>query len=64
MGKGTHTNHVIKPGQAGGGLPANVDFAEAAARVLERRVQNAPDERREQHWLRGWLRRVDSYRRD
>jgi len=47
-----------------GGLPANVDFAEAAARVLERRVQNAPDGRREQRWLRGWLRRVDSYRRD
>ncbi len=47
-----------------GGLPANVDFAEAAARVLERRVENAPDERREQRWLRGWLRRVDSYRRD
>ncbi len=47
-----------------GGSPANVDFAEAAARVLERRVQNAPGERREQRWLQGWLRRVDSYRRD
>lgn len=47
-----------------GGLPANVDFAEAAARVLERRVANAPAGRREQRWLRGWLRRVDSYRRD
>ena len=47
-----------------GGLPANVDFAEAAARVLERRVGNAPAGRREQRWLRGWLRRVDSYRRD
>ena len=47
-----------------GGLPANVDFAEAAARVLERRVQNAPAGRREQRWLRGWLHRVDSYRRD
>ena len=44
--------------------PANVDFAEAAARVLERRVRNAPPERREQRWLPGWLRRVDSYRRD
>jgi hypothetical protein len=47
-----------------GGLPANVDFAGAAARVLERRVQNAPNERREQRWLPGWMRRVDSYRRD
>ena len=44
--------------------PANVDFAEAAARVLERRVRNAPPERREQRWLPGWLRRVDSYQRD
>ena len=47
-----------------GGLPANVDFAEAATRVLARRVSNAPPERREQRWLPGWLRRVDSYRRD
>ena len=47
-----------------GGLPANVDFAGAAARVLERRVQNAPAGRREQRWLPGWMRRVDSYRRD
>ena len=46
-----------------GGLPANVDFAEAAARVLERRVRNAHAGNREQRWLRGWLRRVDSYRR-
>ncbi len=44
--------------------PVNVDFAEAAARVLERRVRNAPPGRREQRWLPGWLRRVDSYRRD
>ncbi len=47
-----------------GGLPTNVDFAEAAARVLERRVQYAPAGLREQRWLRGWLRRVDSYVRD
>ncbi|GMQ95960.1 MAG: hypothetical protein BMS9Abin14_443 [Gammaproteobacteria bacterium] len=44
--------------------PANVDFADAAARVLERRVRNAPPERREQRWLPGWMRRVDSYRGD
>jgi hypothetical protein len=42
--------------------PANVDFADAAARVLERRVRNAPAERREQRWLTGWMRRVDTYR--
>lgn len=44
--------------------PVNDDFAAAAAAVLERRVRNAPPERREQRWLEGWLRRVDSYRRD
>jgi len=47
-----------------GGSPANVDFAQAAERVLERRVANAPADRREQRWLPGWRRRVDSYRRD
>ncbi len=46
-----------------GELPASDDFAAAARRVLERRVHNAPAERREERWLPGWLRRVDSYRR-
>lgn len=45
-----------------GTAPANVDFAESAARVLRRRVDNAPSERGEQRWLAGWLRRVESYR--
>jgi hypothetical protein len=43
-------------------LPANEDFSTAAAKVLERRVRNAPPERREQRWLPGWKRRVESYR--
>jgi len=47
-----------------GTSPANVDFAQAAARVLERRVDNAPPGRREQRWLPGWQRRVESYGRD
>jgi hypothetical protein len=45
-----------------GELPANEDFAAAARRVLERRVRNAPAERREERWLPGWLGRVESYR--
>lgn len=45
-----------------GTFPANVDFAESAARVLQLRAENAPAERREQRWLPGWLRRVESYR--
>lgn len=44
--------------------PANAAFADAAARVLERRIANAPADRREQRWREGWLRRVDSYRHD
>jgi hypothetical protein len=44
--------------------PSSEDFAEAAAKVLERRVENAPPERREQRWLPGWLRRVETYRQE
>lgn len=47
-----------------GGQAAHVDFRDAAARVLEQRVRNAPPGRREQRWLPGWLRRVDSYAND
>lgn len=46
-----------------GAAPANVDFSAASARVLERRVRNAPPARRESRWLPGWLRRVESYAR-
>ena len=41
----------------------NVQFAEAAKRVLSRRVGNAPPERKEQRWLSGWHNRCDSYKR-
>ncbi len=39
------------------------EFAEAAKRVLSRRVANAPAERHEQRWLSGWHNRCDSYKR-
>ena len=42
-------------------MPA--DFAEAAKRVLSRRVGNAPPERKEQRWLAGWHNRCDGYKR-
>jgi hypothetical protein len=61
-GQGWGLKQVLEEMQ--GTSPANVDFAQAAARVLEGRVDNAPPERREQRWLPGWRRRVDSYRRD
>ena len=39
------------------------EFAEAAKRVLSRRVGNAPPERKEQRWLAGWHNRCDNYKR-
>lgn len=40
-----------------------VEFAEAAKRVLSRRVANAPAERNEKRWLAGWHNRCDGYKR-
>ena len=37
------------------------EFARAAKATLIRRVHNAPAERHESRWLRGWIRRVNSY---
>lgn len=37
------------------------DFVKAARHVLTQRVQNSPQEKNEQRWLKGWLNRVDSY---
>jgi hypothetical protein len=37
------------------------DFADAASRVLARRVHNAPAERHEERWLSGWQSRVQRY---
>jgi len=37
-------------------------FINSAKTVLKRRIANAPPERREERWLEGWLKRVDSYR--
>ncbi len=38
------------------------EFADSAERVLRTRVKNAPPERKEQRWLPGWLKRLQSYR--
>ena len=37
------------------------EFAASAARVLTRRVENSPPERKESRWLAGWLQRVKTY---
>jgi hypothetical protein len=36
-------------------------FARSAQRVLERRVENSPPERKEKRWLPGWTNRVQAY---
>ncbi len=38
------------------------EFADAAMRVLNRRVRNSDPRRNEARWLRGWKNRVDTYR--
>ncbi len=50
----------MRPSQAG--RPALHEFADAAMRVLNRRVQNSDPSRNEARWLRGWQNRVDTYR--
>ncbi len=48
----------VQPGQG-----ALHEFADAAMRVLERRVRNSPPANNEQRWLAGWANRVNTYRR-
>ena len=48
----------IQPGQQ-----ALHEFADAAMRVLERRVRNSPPANNERRWLAGWSNRVNTYRR-
>lgn len=61
-GQGWGLRQVLE--EMDGESPANEDFGAAAARVLERRVRNAPVGRDEHRWLDGWLRRVGTYARD
>jgi hypothetical protein len=36
-------------------------FAEAAKRVLQRRIDHAPPSRHEERWQKGWFSRIDTY---
>lgn len=49
----------MRPTDAAGAPAA---FSEASKRVLTRRVQNAPAERKEQRWLEGWKNRCEGYK--
>lgn len=51
----------MRPAQPG--QQALHEFADAAMRVLERRVRNSPPARNERRWLAGWSNRVNTYRR-
>ncbi len=42
--------------------PALMNFREAAARVLTRRAENAENPIEKERWLKGWLKRLESYR--
>ena len=48
----------VLDGMQGDGAAA---FGESAANVLARRVKNAPPERHEEKWLKGWQSRVRGY---
>ncbi len=37
------------------------EFIEAARKVLRRRVDNAPSERQEERWVKGWENRLETY---
>jgi hypothetical protein len=39
------------------------DFVEAAKKVLVQRVKNAPPERQEEKWLKGWFNRLETYKK-
>ena len=43
------------------GAATTREFANSAAAILRRRVQNSPPERHEARWLPGWLNRVRTY---
>ena len=50
--------HGVEPGQ-----PAIEEFIAAAKQLLSLRVENGPQERGEERWLKGWHNRLDDYRR-
>ena len=40
---------------------SKAEFARCAKKVLIRRVENSPKERNEKKWLKGWIKRIDTY---
>ncbi len=54
---------LLEMGDGQGPASAPAEFADAAKRVLQRRVRNSPPERGESRWLAGWMNRCETYRR-
>lgn len=62
QGQGWGLLQVLEEMQATSpGQPAAQEFANAAKRVLSRRIANAPPHRNEQRWKQGWHNRCNTY---
>lgn len=62
-GKGWGLLQVLQEMKLTGAKSTTAAFAQAAERVLTRRVENSPPERGERRWLTGWSNRVRGYAR-
>jgi hypothetical protein len=63
-GEGWGLLQVLEQMHGTQGAGAADEFANCAAAILRRRVQNSPPERHEARWLPGWLNRVLTYRQN
>lgn len=54
---------LLEMGPSAGGQASANEFSEAAKRVLQRRIKNAPSDRGESRWSAGWMNRCESYKR-
>jgi hypothetical protein len=63
QGQGWGLAQVLGEMHATDARSAPAAFAEAAKKVLSRRVENAPPARTEARWLAGWKSRCDGYKK-
>jgi len=61
-GHGWGLLQVLQQIPAASKKPPLIDFVQAAKIILKQRVQNAPPERHEEQWLKGWFNRLDGYK--
>lgn len=53
---------LLEMGPSDGGQASANEFSEAAKRVLQRRIKNAPADRGESRWSAGWMNRCETYK--